>query len=166
MAHVQYSSKIKTRKQIRRIAGRLRKEGKKIVTANGSFDLFHLGHVKFLEAAKSNGDVLFVGVNSNTSIHKYKSRDRPIIDEKQRLGIVASLGCVGYVTLMDEAEIAGPLVRLVKPHVHLNGAEYGRNPKEADAIKKVHGKLVLFKRAKGISTTGIIDKIRRLKLKQ
>lgn len=156
------SSKIKTRAQIKVLAETLRNQGKRIVTCNGSYDLLHAGHVRFLQEAKAQGDVLIVGVNSNASIHLYKSKNRPIIDEKDRLETLAALSCVDYAVLMDEPEIAVPLIRLVKPHVHANGADYGENCVEAGAIRECGARLHLVQRHEGLSTSGIIEKIIKL----
>jgi len=159
-------AKIKTREEIKKIAESLRKKGEKIVTCNGSFDLLHAGHVKFLQEAKDQGDILIVGLNSNDSIHKYKNADRPIIDEKYRLEGLAALECVDYVILMDEEEIAVPLINLVKPDVHANGEEYGENCVEAEAVKGFGGKLYLVKKFEGFSTTELVNKIVSLCVKQ
>jgi len=153
------SEKIKTQSEIKRIAEDLKKSGNKVVTCNGSYDLMHIGHVYFLEEAKAQGDVLIVGLNSNESIHKYKSLDRPIIDEKYRAEMLSRLACVDYIVIMDEAEIARPLIKLVKPDVHANGAEYGPECVEAKTLKEIGGRLYLIHHSVDISTTKIISKI-------
>lgn len=153
------NEKIKTREEIKKIAERLHREGKKIVTCNGSFDLLHIGHIKFLQEAKQQGDILIVGMNSNASVHKYKSKDRPIIDEKYRGETLAALQCVDYVLPMDEAEIAVPLIKLVRPDVHANGEEYGNNCVEAPTVKEVGARLHLVKKLGDFSTSELIKKI-------
>ncbi len=153
------NSKIKTINEIKKIAEKLKKEGKKIVTTNGSFDIIHIGHVKFLQEAKKQGDILIVGLNSDVSVKKYKSKDRPIIPQEYRAEMLAAFECVDYVVIMDEAEIAVPLVNAVKPNIHANGAEYGENCIEAEAVKKNGGKLYLIKNFQGFSTTNLIKKI-------
>ena len=156
------SSKIKTRAEIKKIADALRKQGKRLVTLNGSFDLLHPGHLAILQEAKAQGDVLFVGVNSDASIHIYKSKDRPIIGEKDRLEMLAALSCTDYLLLMEESEIAVPLIRLVRPAVHVNGAEYGANCVEAPAAKEVGARLHLVQHHSPVSTSGLIAKIKAL----
>lgn len=152
-------SKIKTREEIKEIAEKLKKERKKIVTCNGSFDLLHIGHVKFLQDAKKQGDILIVGLNSDSSIKQYKSEDRPIIKQEFRADMLAALECIDYVVVMDEIEIAAPLILAVKSDVHVNGEEYGEDCVEAGAVKEVGGKLVLISLYEGFSTTKLIDKI-------
>lgn len=156
-------SKIKTRKEIKKIAEKLRQEGKTLVTTNGSFDLLHIGHIKFLQEAKQQGDILIVGLNSDASIKKYKSKDRPIINQESRVGMLSSLEFVDYIVLMDEAEIAVPLVKLVKPDVHVNGADYGKDCVEAGAVKEVGARLHIVQLVDGFSTTSLINKIKNIK---
>jgi rfaE bifunctional protein nucleotidyltransferase chain/domain len=153
------NQKIKTQEEIKKIAEELRKEGKRIVTTNGSFDILHIGHVKFLEEAKEQGDVLIVGLNSDESIKQYKSKDRPIIPEQYRIGMLAALECVDYVVLFNQPEIAVPLINIVRPDIHVNGEEYGVNCVEAEAIKNIGGRLYLIKNFEGFSTTNLIKKI-------
>ena len=152
-------SKIKTLEEIQEIAKELKKQGKTIVTTNGSFDITHIGHIKFLQEAKEQGDVLIVGLNSDVSIKKYKSKDRPIIKQGHRADTLAALSCVDYIVIMDEAEIAAPLIRTVKPDVHVNGTEYGENCVEAKAIQEVGARLHLIPIYKGFSTTSLINRI-------
>ena len=153
------NQKIMKREEIARLTERLHREGKKIVTCNGSYDLLHIGHIKFLQEARAQGDVLIVGVNSNASVKKYKGKNRPIVDELMRAEGVAALQCVDYVVIMDEAEIAVPLVKMVKPDVHVNGEEYGKDCIEAPAVKEAGGSLHLVKKVPGFSTTELIGRI-------
>ncbi|GAG14983.1 unnamed protein product, partial [marine sediment metagenome] len=97
-------NKIKTFEEIKEIAPKLKSEGKKIVTTNGSFDLLHIGHVKSLQKAKEYGDILIVGLNSDSSIKQYKSKDRPIVGQKERAEMLAALECVDYVVIFDETD--------------------------------------------------------------
>ncbi|MBS3109610.1 adenylyltransferase/cytidyltransferase family protein [Candidatus Woesearchaeota archaeon] len=154
--------KIVSRDAVPKICNELRAKGKKIVTCNGSFDLMHIGHITFLQEAKARGDALIVGVNSNSSVKQYKSKDKPIIDEKHRMESLAALECVDYVVLMDEKEIAVPLINLARPDVHANGEEYGKDCVEAKAIKAIGGKLYLVKKVPGFSTTELIDRITQI----
>src|SRR3989338_11053710 len=96
--------KIKTLNQLIPIAQNLKKQNKKIVTTNGVFDILHLGHVKYLENAKKLGDVLIVGVNTDYSVKLNKGKNRPINDEKSRVGLLAALESVGYVFLFNEKD--------------------------------------------------------------
>ncbi|HLC65525.1 MAG TPA: adenylyltransferase/cytidyltransferase family protein [Candidatus Nanoarchaeia archaeon] len=150
--------KIKNRNEIAEVAERLRKEGKKIVTCNGAFDILHLGHIKFLEEAKAQGDVLIVGLNSDSSIKQYKGKDRPVNDQYCRSNLIAALEMVDYVTIFEEADPRA-LLEAIKPDVHCNGIEYGENCIEAETVRKYGGKIHLIKNYKGISTTKIISRI-------
>ena len=152
--------KIKTREEISKISEDLKKKGKVIVSCNGSFDLLHIGHVKFLQEAKKQGDVLIVGLNSDSSIKSYKSSDRPIIGEKYRGEMVSAFECVDYVTIYDEKDSLA-FVESVKPNVHVNGAEYGMDCIEAHLVKKYGGKIHLVPKFEGFSTTELISKIKK-----
>ena len=152
------NSKIKTREEINKIAQDLKKQGKTIVTTNGSFDMLHIGHVKFLQEAKEQGDVLIIGLNSDSSVKKYKSPDRPMIQQEYRAEMLAALECVDYITIFDETD-PNTFIEGIKPNVHANGVEYGEDCIEAETVKKVGGKLYLIKNFGGFSTTNLIKKI-------
>jgi len=153
--------KIKTREEIREISSKLKEEGKTLVTANGCFDLIHFGHIHFFEQAKSQGDILIVGLNSDKSVKSYKGPERPILSEYQRAEVVAALECVDYVVILgDEPDISCDLVELVKPNVHCNGSEYGENCIEASLVKKYRGRIHLI--TPEYSTSNIIKKIKNL----
>jgi len=157
------NKKIKTREEIKEIVDSLKKKDKniKIVTANGSFDLLHIGHIKFLQEAKQQGDVLVVGINSDASIKKYKSKDRPLVPEKYREEMLAALECVDYVVIFDE-ENPIPLLEAIKPDVHVNGEEYGEDCIEAPIVKKHGGRVHLVKKFGDFSTTNLIERVKRL----
>src|SRR5687767_2126192 len=109
-------------------AAELREQGKKIVTANGAFDLLHAGHLDLLEEAKQQGDVLFIGINSDTSVKEGKGSTRPFIGEQERAAMLAALVCVDYVVIIDapyNGGVPNQLIKSLKPHIHVNGAEYG-----------------------------------------
>ena len=152
------NQKIKTRQEISKIAGQLKKEGKKIVTTNGAFDILHYGHVKLFEFAKQQGDILIVGLNSDKSIKSYKSKNRPIVGQEHRAEVLAAIQYIDYVTIFDEPDPI-KFVELVKPDVHVNAATYGLNCVESEAVKKHGGEIRLFGIIKGHSTTELIKKI-------
>lgn len=152
------SKKLKTQQQIIRLVRNFRKQGKKIVTYNGSFDILHLGHVKSLQEAKKQGDVLIVPLNSDKSIKAYKSPKRPIIPQSQRAQMLSALSCVDYVVIFDETNPIKILDK-IKPDIHCNGADYGQNCIEKDVVKKNGGKIHILKWLPGLSTTKIIKKI-------
>lgn len=151
--------KIKTLEEIKKIAEDLRKQGKKIVTINGSFDMLHWGHIMSLKEAKDQGDALIVGLNSDESVRKYKSIHRPIINQEQRAETLAAIEYVDYITIMEQAEIAVPLIMAVRPDVHANSKEYGENCVEKVAVDDVGARLFLIPKYNKVSTTSIIKKI-------
>jgi rfaE bifunctional protein nucleotidyltransferase chain/domain len=153
--------KIKSEKEVIEISEKLRKEGKKVVTTNGSFDIFHYGHVKLFEEAKKQGNVLIVGINSDNSVKEYKGPNRPINPEKARSGVVAALEAVDYVFLFDDTT-PNRWLELIMPDIHCNSSEYGENCVERPALDKIGAKLLLISRDKNdeLSTTEIIKKIK------
>ena len=151
--------KILDRDQLISACNSERLKGKIIVTCNGSFDLFHYGHLVFLNYASKQGDVLVVAINSDSSIKKYKSANRPIVPEEQRAQMIAALEIVDYVHIFDET-VPMPFIEAIKPDFHANGAEYGEDCIEAEAVKKNGGKIYLVPRVAGLSTTELIRKIK------
>ena len=97
--------------------------GRRVVFANGAFDLLHAGHVRYLEAAKAEADWLAVGINSDDSVRRAKKPGRPIVPAAERAEIVAALGCVDAVTLFEEDSPAA-LIRQLRPDVHAKGTDY------------------------------------------
>lgn len=136
----------------------LRSQGKKIATLNGSFDLLHAGHLEIIYEASKVGDVLIVALNSDSSIKKYKSHKRPIITLEYRLQMMAALEFVDYVTWFEETDPIR-LLNVIKPDVHVNGAEYGENCIEAEAVKSHGGKIHIVQLVPGLSTSTIIKTI-------
>jgi len=131
----------------------------KVVTINGSFDLVHDGHIQTLKEAKAQGDVLVVGVNSDKSVRSYKNGQGPIIPEKHRASLIASIRYVDHVVLFDEPNPV-EFIKAVKPAVHCNAAGYGADCVEAKAIKQVGGKLHLIPdNVGGLSTSMVFSEI-------
>ncbi|MBI2660074.1 D-glycero-beta-D-manno-heptose 1-phosphate adenylyltransferase [Candidatus Woesearchaeota archaeon] len=153
------NQKIKSLNQLLKIVQKLKKQNKKIVTTNGVFDILHLGHVKYLEAAKKLGDVLIVGVNTDKSVKLNKGDKRPINDEKSRIGVLAGLESVDYVFLFNEKDPRKWLVK-IKPSVHVKAGDYKLSQIiEKGIVEKNNGKIVIVKMEKGYSTTALINKI-------
>jgi rfaE bifunctional protein nucleotidyltransferase chain/domain len=152
---------------VKRVADGLREKGKKLVTVNGSFDLLHIGHLDQLEEAKKQGDILFVGVNSDKSIRGYKGSDRPFMSEEARAAMLAALECVDYVVVIDEEapELQNVLLRAVKPDTHVNGAEYGEAEEwiEWPVMQDVGAKGYPAAKLNNLSTTDIVRKIQESK---
>lgn len=152
-------SKIKTRQEIKETVKELKRKGKKIVTCNGCFDILHAGHIKFLKEAKEQGDVLIVGLNSDSSVKENKGPKRPINNENNRTTVLAALEIVDYITIFNE-KTPITLLEIIKPDIHVNGEEYGENCLEAETVKKYGGRIHLIKLKEGFSTTDIIKKIK------
>lgn len=139
----------------------IRSHQKTIATLNGSFDLLHAGHLEMIYQASLQSDVLFMGLNSDASIKAYKSQDRPIIPLEYRLRLIASLEFVTYVTWFHELD-PRDFLSLVKPDVHVNGAEYGENCIEAPIVRANGGRVHIVGLVPGLSTSVIIQKIMQL----
>src|SRR2546428_756444 len=106
-----------------RLAARLRAEGKRIVLANGCFDLLHVGHVRYLEAARALGDVLFVGVNGDAAVARLKGAGRPLMPARERAEVLAALRAVDHVVVFEE-DTADALVAAIRPAIHAKGTDY------------------------------------------
>lgn len=146
------------------LAEAAKKAGKKVVTVNGSFDLVHMGHVDILEEAKQQGDVLFVGLNSDASVRDGKGKDRPFISQEERAGMLAALACVDYVTVVDTPynELPFVFLRAIKPHIHVNGSEYGDPTQwiEWPAMQEVGAEGHTVARRPGFATSDLVKKIK------
>jgi len=136
-----------------------RNEDKKIVFTNGCFDLIHLGHVDYLSKARDLGDLLVVGVNTDSSVRRLKGEKRPLQDENTRTIILASMIFVDYVVLFDE-DTPLNLIKLVQPDILVKGADY--KPQDIagyDVVMQKNGQVQTIEFLKGYSTTNIINKI-------
>lgn len=150
-------NKIKTQKEIFSIIHHLKRQGKKIITINGSFDILHIGHIKSLQEASAQGNVLIVLLNSDKSVRLYKGPDRPINSQKQRSQVLAALECVDYVTIFDELTPKEILAK-IKPNIHCNTPDWGLNCIERETVERNGGKIYILKWQKGFSTTKLINK--------
>lgn len=138
-----------------------RKDGKTIATLNGSFDLMHAGHLHIIFEASKQADLLIMALNTDKSIQAYKNADRPIITLEYRLQMIAAIEFVDYVTWFDETNPI-PILKVIKPDVHVNGAEYGLNCIESCTVSMYGGRLHLVDRIPGLATSEVINKIRQL----
>ncbi len=147
------------RNQLAPLSASLRARGRKIVTINGSFDLLHAGHVHILEQARGQGDVLIVGLNSDASVRGYKGANRPMVPEAERARMLLALRAVDFVHIFEEA-VPMPFLLEIRPHVHVNGSEYGKDCIEAPLIRELGGRLHIVEKIPGLSTSTLLDKIR------
>lgn len=136
----------------------------KIVTTNGAFDIIHSGHLCSLNKAKSFGDILVIGLNSDSSIKQYKSEDRPIIPQENRAEMLAALEVVDYVVIFNETDPREFLKR-VKPNFHVKSKE-GYKGIEEEVIKENGGEIILLDDMPSFSTSDIIKKISDILEKQ
>src|SRR5512137_2136139 len=116
-------SKIVSRDQAREQLAGHKRRGRRVVLANGCFDTLHVGHIRYLEGAKKEGDVLVVGVNADSSVRELKGSGQPIMDEKARAQLVAALRAVDYVVIFDEPNVEA-LLEILRPDVHANRTDY------------------------------------------
>jgi D-beta-D-heptose 7-phosphate kinase/D-beta-D-heptose 1-phosphate adenosyltransferase len=140
-----------------------RTQGRRVVFTNGCFDLMHVGHTRYLQAARDLGDLLVVGVNTDRSVQSLnKGSDRPIVPERQRAEVLAALACVDYVVLFDEPD-PGRLITEIQPDVLVKGGDWtpdkivGRETVEARG-----GVVTTIPLVPGVSTTALVEKIRKL----
>ena len=138
-----------------------RTKGKRIVFTNGCFDLMHIGHTRYLQAAKALGDVLVVGVNSDVSVRTLdKAPDRPIVPEVQRAEVLAALGCVDYVVIFDEPDPL-QLITAVQPDVLVKGGDWTIDRIVGRELVEARGGVVkTIPLVPGMSTTGLLQRIR------
>jgi rfaE bifunctional protein nucleotidyltransferase chain/domain len=140
-------------------------EGKTVVWTNGCFDLLHVGHVRNLQAARRQGDLLVVGLNSDASVRNLKGPGRPIVPAEQRAEVLAALECVDFVVVFDEPTAEVALGRL-RPEVYCKGADYapprGKPVPEAKVVESYGGRIVYLPLVPDRSTTDLVRRIREL----
>lgn len=154
-----FLTKIKKIDELEKIVADLKSQGKIIVTTNGCYDIFHIGHIFSLSEAKEQGDVLIVGINSDQSVKKIKSQDRPINNENDRAAVIAALEFVNYVFIFEEVDPT-EFLKILKPQIHTNGVDYGYDCIEAPVVKANGGKIYLLRKYPGYSTSELIKKIK------
>jgi rfaE bifunctional protein nucleotidyltransferase chain/domain len=145
--------------EVQHVAERYRAQGKRLVLANGCFDLLHVGHVRYLEGAKRLGDVLLVGLNSDASVSRLKGAGRPLMTQAERAEIIAALGCVDYVAIFDEDTVDG-LVASIRPEIHAKGTDYTPDSvPERESVSASGGSVAIVGDPKTHSTRELISKI-------
>jgi rfaE bifunctional protein nucleotidyltransferase chain/domain len=151
--------KIYSLDELSKIIDSHKKEGKRIVLANGCFDLIHAGHIRYLKESKKEGDILVVALNSDSSVRKLKGKGRPILEEQERAEIIASFYFVDYVTFFTEDKVDRVLFTL-KPHVHAKGSDYSIDTvPERETVKKYGGEIAITGGPKIKSTSVVLKEI-------
>ncbi len=154
--------KIKTLAEIARIVEEARRRRQRIVFTNGCFDLLHIGHIKYLQFSKAQGDILILGVNTDESVRRLKGPSRPILDQTHRGQILSAIEWIDHIIFFDE-DTPMELLKVVRPDVLVKGAQYSRDQVVgADFVESYGGEIRLAPMVEGISTTDIVDKIREL----
>jgi rfaE bifunctional protein nucleotidyltransferase chain/domain len=144
---------------IERVRG-ARDRGLTVVLANGCFDVLHAGHVRYLEAAKSIGDVLVVGINSDEQVAALKGAGRPLLPESERAEIVAALAAVDLVTIFNEPTV-GELLLAIKPDIHAKGTDYTEDTvPERDVVRSFGGRTAIVGDPKDHSTSDMIGRFK------
>jgi rfaE bifunctional protein nucleotidyltransferase chain/domain len=155
------NAKLVDRKDVAALGERLRREGRRIAFANGCFDLLHVGHVRYLEGARAEGDVLVVGVNSDRAVAALKGPNRPVLGAQGRAELVAALESVDYVVIFDDLTAAA-ILRDLRPDVHCKGTDYTEaTVPERAVMENLAGAVRIVGDAKRHSTHELLAEIAR-----
>jgi D-beta-D-heptose 7-phosphate kinase/D-beta-D-heptose 1-phosphate adenosyltransferase len=150
------------RGELGRVRAGLRAEGRRLVFTNGCFDILHVGHVRYLEAARGLGDALLVAVNSDRSVRALKGRGRPLVAEAERAEMLAALAAVDFVTVFDE-ESPRALIGELLPDVLVKGGDYALDEIHGrEEVEAAGGRVLALPFVEGASTTGIVERVRHL----
>ncbi len=153
-----FSGKLIDFNEITTFRAKWRAEGRKVVFTNGCFDILHLGHVTYLSWARSQGDLLVVGVNSDASVRRNKGPKRPIVSEQDRAALLLSLRCVDFVCFFDE-DTPYRLISKILPDVLVKGRDWAGHVVGSDIVEAAGGSVRLADLVAGHSTTGIIERV-------
>ncbi|HEU0210186.1 MAG TPA: adenylyltransferase/cytidyltransferase family protein [Candidatus Udaeobacter sp.] len=157
------NSKIVELEELSDRCGKLRAAGKKIIATNGCFDLLHIGHVRYLQAARTLGDFLAVGVNSDHSVRELKGPGRPITTAADRAEILAALECVNLVAIFPQAR-ATQFLTAVRPDVYVKASDYipeTLNKQERAVLKEIQAEIRFVPFERGYSTSALIEQLCR-----
>lgn len=156
-----FQEKIKSLSELKSIVSEKRAAGKKIVFANGCFDIMHVGHVRYLSDAKEYGDILVVGVNSDNSVKGLKGPGRPVLNEEQRIIMVAAMESVDYVVLFGDKRVDTLLLEL-KPDFHAKGTDYTEDTvPEKDIVASYGGRVIITGDPKNHSSSNVITDVKK-----
>lgn len=158
------SDKIKTRSHLADLLKGCKKNGKTTGFTNGCFDILHVGHVRYLEAARAECDLLVVGVNSDASVKRLKGDTRPVNPEDARMEVLSALECVDHVTMFDE-DTPEDLIKFITPDIIFKGGDWEEDDiVGGDHVKAAGGKVRVIPYVEGYSTTNIIEKMEKTKV--
>jgi rfaE bifunctional protein nucleotidyltransferase chain/domain len=154
--HNTAASRILDRAALINVVSHAKQNGRRVVFANGCFDIFHVGHVRYLQGAKAEGDLLVVGINSDEQVRKQKGPGRPLVSQNERAELVAAMAAVDYVTIFDESTVETLLLAL-KPDVHAKGTDYTEaTVPEREVVRSYGGRIAIVGDPKNHSSSQMI----------
>jgi D-glycero-beta-D-manno-heptose 1-phosphate adenylyltransferase len=159
------SDKVVPLEELQQRANKLHAAGKKIVATNGCFDLLHVGHIRYLTAARALGDALIVGINGDQSVRELKGAGRPVNNENDRAEILAALDCVDLVTIFPEIR-ATRFLEIATPDVYVKGGDYNQdtlNAEERQVLQKIGAKIDIVPFERGYSTSDLLARLKKIK---
>ena len=152
-------NKLKTLDDLSNIISEIKADGRKVIFTNGCFDILHVGHVRYLQAARALGDCLVMAVNSDSSVRGLKGEKRPIVPQGERAELLAALECVDYITIFDEPDPLN-VIKSIKPSSLVKGGDWSESQIiGGDFVKSIGGQVELIPYIEGASTTNIIEEI-------
>ena len=156
-------ARIVTADELSEVRDQMDRAGRHLVFTNGCFDLLHVGHVRYLEQARSLGDALAVGLNGDRSVRELKGAGRPLNTERDRAEVLAALRCVDYVVIFADKR-ATALLRTVRPHLYAKGGDYKPDTLDADerrALEEAGTRIEILPLVPGRSTTSLLEKMQK-----
>lgn len=154
-------SKLRELSDLKKLIDREKQNGRRIVFANGCFDVLHVGHVRYLNEAKKTGDVLVVALNSDASVSRLKGPGHPVLDQSARAILLSSLACVDHVVIFEDDTVDRLLVEL-EPHFHCKGGDYtAESVPEKETVRRYGGSTTITGGAKVQSTRWLFEEIKR-----
>ncbi|HEY2386674.1 MAG TPA: D-glycero-beta-D-manno-heptose 1-phosphate adenylyltransferase [Candidatus Binatia bacterium] len=158
---MRYLDKIVGREQLTALVADAHRAGRRVVFTNGCFDLLHVGHVRYLAAARDAGDLLVVGLNDDASVRRLKGPSRPLVAEQARAEVIAALAAVDYATLFGE-DTPYALIAAVQPDVLVKGADWAADQVVGrDVVEARGGRVILIPVVEGFSTTTLVERLRK-----